>query len=342
MAWRAGTRNALTDIAGIAVGHAEDARLRSGVTAILFDKPAVASVAIHGGAPGTRETPLLDAENLVPGIDGISLSGGSAFGLDAASGLQAVLRAQGRGFEVAGMRVPIVPGAILFDLINGGDKDWGLHSPYRDLGHAAALAAGDDRRLGTVGAGFGATTATCKGGLGTASCVLPSGITVAALVAVNAVGSPLFPGTRHFRAAAFEMNGEFGGLGFPPRTPQDSAPPATKMNPTPGGNTTIAVVATDAVLDKAAAKRLAVAAHDGFAHALWPAHTDFDGDLVFGVATGGSDIAPDPVARIDLGAAAAAVMARAIARGVHAARPDPGDMVPAWSTLWIEAQQRVC
>ncbi|WP_062229058.1 P1 family peptidase [Aureimonas frigidaquae] len=331
--WMPGPRNALIDIAGIAVGHAHDEALKSGVTAILFERAMTASVAIHGGAPGTRETPLLDAENLVAGIDGIALSGGSAFGLDAASGLQAFLRAQDRGFEVAGMRVPIVPGAILFDLINGGNKDWGLFPPYRELGLAAAERAGADAQTGSIGAGYGATTAVCKGGLGTASIRLPSGVTVAALVAVNAVGSPLLRGTRHFRAAAFELGAEFGGLGRPARAVQDVGAPATKLNPTPGGNTTIAVVATDAVLDKGGAKRLAVAAHDGFAHALWPAHTDFDGDLVFGVATGGSGIAPDAVGRIDLGAAAAATMARAIARGVYAATPAPGDLTPTWSML---------
>ncbi len=184
--WRRGPRNSLTDIAGIRVGHAQDDELKSGSTAVLFDRPCAAAVEILGGAPGTRETELLAPDKLVTGIDALVLSGGSAFGLDAASGVQAYLRSIGRGFEVAGHRVPLVPAAILFDLANGGNKDWGLHSPYRDIGFRAAESAGPDFALGSVGAGTGATTATVKGGLGTASVVLRSGATVAALVAVNA------------------------------------------------------------------------------------------------------------------------------------------------------------
>ncbi|RIY03635.1 peptidase S58 family protein [Aureimonas flava] len=331
--WRAGPRNLLTDVPGLMVGHAQDERLKSGTTAVLFDRPCVAAVEILGGAPGTRETELLAPDKLVPGIDALVLSGGSAFGLDAASGVQAFLRRAGRGFEVAGHRVPLVPAAILFDLANGGDKDWGLHSPYRELGLRAAEAAGAAFALGSVGAGTGATTALVKGGLGSASVVLPSGATVAALVAVNAVGSPLIGATRHFHAAPFELDAEFGGLGLPDPHPAMSAPPPTKLAPQSGAATTIAVVATDAVLDKGGARRLAVAAHDGFARAIWPAHTDFDGDLVFAAATGGSGWRPDGAERIELAAAAAAVMARAIARGVHAAAPAPGDLRPCWREL---------
>lgn len=331
--WRAGARNLLTDLPGVLVGHASDDDLKSGTTAVLFDKPAVASVVVLGGAPGTRDTELLDPAQTVEGVDALVLSGGSAFGLDAASGVQAHLRAAGRGFEVAGLRVPIVPSAILFDLANGGNKDWGLMSPYRELGLSAARSAGEAFELGTVGAGTGATTATVKGGLGSASTVLASGITVAALVAVNAVGSPLVGASRGFWAAPFEVEAEFGGLGFPVPMPEDSARPRTKFDARIGGNTTIAVIATDAVLTKAAAKRLAVAAHDGFARALYPSHTDFDGDLVFAAATGTSSIAPTAVERIDLAAAAAATMARAIARGVYHARPTKGDMLPCWQDL---------
>ncbi|MCW4114446.1 P1 family peptidase [Aurantimonas sp. MSK8Z-1] len=319
-AFAPGPRNGLTDVAGLAVGHADDERLRSGTTAILCDTPAVAAVDVRGGAPGTRETDLLRAGSLVPGIDALFLSGGSAFGLDAATGVQAWLREQGRGFEVRGQHVPIVPGAILFDLANGGDKAWGRFSPYRDLGYAAAARAGQDVALGSVGAGLGATTATGPGGLGSASVRLPNGITVAALVAVNAVGSATIGDTAHFWSAPFEIGDEFGGRGLPHPLPVDAMRLRLKGDPAPNANTTLGVVATDAVLMREDAGRLAIAAHDGYARALWPAHTDFDGDLVFALATGRSGHAPEPRERLTLQAAATAAMARAIARGVHLAR----------------------
>ncbi|KQQ91386.1 P1 family peptidase [Aureimonas sp. Leaf324] len=331
--WRTGPRNLLTDVGGVRVGNAHDDRLKSGSTAVLFDAPCVAAVEILGGAPGTRETDLLSPDKLVPGVDALVLSGGSAFGLDAASGVQAYLRSIGRGFEAAGHRVPIVPAAILFDLANGGDKDWGLHSPYRELGFRAATEASATFELGSAGAGAGATTAVTKGGLGSASFVLSSGATVAALVAVNALGSPLVGPTRHFHAAPFEIGDEFGGLGLPAPLPAFSHAPVTKLSPRPGTATTIAVIASDAILDKGAARRLAVAAHDGFARAIWPAHTDFDGDLVFAAATGTSGWRPEAAERIELAAAATSAMARAIARGVHAARPAAGDLKPSWSEL---------
>ena len=330
-----GPRNLITDVGGVLVGHAGDAGLKSGTTVLLLDEASVAAVEVLGGAPGTRETDLLEPDKLVAGIDALVLSGGSAFGLDAASGVQSFLRRNGRGFVVAGFAVPIVPAAILFDLANGGDKDWGLHPPYRDFGFAAAETAAQDFALGTAGAGIGCTTATLKGGIGSASVRLENGVTVGALVAVNAVGSVTIGQTRHFWAAPFEIDGEFGGLGQPSPFPADAILPRTKFDPKPGTNTTIGIVATDAVLDKAAAKRLAVAGHDGFARAIWPSHTNFDGDLVFSVATGRSGVAVDAggPASIDLAAAAAAAMARAIARGVHAAEVAPGDRLPAWSDL---------
>ena len=159
-------RNLITDVTGLKIGHAEDVRLGSGATAIIFDKPAVASIDVRGGGPGTRETALLDPAQTVEGIDAITLSGGSAFGLDAASGVQAWLKEKGRGFAVRTARVPIVPAAILFDLLSGGDKEWGRYPPYRELGYAAAAAAGIDFALGSFGAGTGATTVNCKGGIG--------------------------------------------------------------------------------------------------------------------------------------------------------------------------------
>src|SRR6202163_3812388 len=165
----------LTDIAGVRVGHADDAALASGVTAVVFDTPAVAAIDIRGGGPGTREGALLDLANTVERIDALALSGGSAFGLEAGGGVQAWLAEQGRGFVVRGAVIPIVPGAIMFDLLNGGDKSWGRFAPYRELGYAAANAAVTDFALGSVGAGLGATTANFKGGLGSASAAAQGG-----------------------------------------------------------------------------------------------------------------------------------------------------------------------
>ena len=331
---RPGPKNRITDVAGLKVGNVTDAALRSGVTVVLCEEPAVAAVQVLGGAPGTRETDLLEPHNTVQTVDAVVLSGGSAFGLDAASGVQAGLREAGRGFAVGPHRVPIVPAAILFDLMNGGDKNWGRYSPYRELGYAALADASDDFTTGSIGAGAGALTATFKGGLGSASSVLDKGFTVGALVAVNALGSATIGQGRHFWAAPFEEGDEFGGLGLPVPFPPDARIPRTKMSRRPAGieNTTIAVIATDAMLTKAEAKRLAIAAHDGFARALWPAHTPLDGDLVFALSTGRSGRAPAPEDFIDLCAAAASTMARAIARGVFDATALAGDLLPTWST----------
>lgn len=330
--WRRGPRNLITDVAGLTVGNHGDDTVKSGVTAVLCSEPTVAGVQVLGGAPGTRETDLLAPHNLVAGVDAVVLSGGSAFGLDAAAGVQAALREAGRGFEILGFRVPVVPAAILFDLPNGGDKNWGRYPPYRDYGFAAAMAADATFCLGSAGAGTGATTAGLKGGLGSASTVLENGTTVGALVAVNAAGSATVGTSRHFWAAPFEMDGEFGDLGLPHPLPADAATPTTKMSAASGANTTIGVIATDARLDKAGARRLAIAAHDGFARALWPAHTPVDGDLVFALATGRAETAPDVAATVELGAAATATMARAIARGVYAARAGDHDTSPVWDT----------
>lgn len=333
MALIAGPKNLITDVAGLRVGNAHDDKLKSGVTAVIPERPAVAAVQVLGGAPGTRETDALEPHNSVHGVHGITLAGGSAFGLDAASGVQAFLREQGAGVEVAGYRVPVVPAAILFDLANGGDKGWGRYPPYRDIGYEAARAAGDHFAIGSAGAGFGATTAGLKGGLGSASTRLANGITIGALVAANPVGSVTVGRSRHFWAAPFEIGDEFGGLGLPSPLPDDAAAIVWKFAepPLPGGNTTIAVIATDAVMTKAAAKRLAIAAHDGFARAIWPAHTPADGDLVFALATGASGIELDMQAAMELSAIAASTMARAIARGIHAATPANGDVFPVWS-----------
>lgn len=320
-------RNLLTDVAGLTVGHATDVALGSGVTAIVFDRPATAAVSVLGGAPGGRDTGLLAPEMTVEAVDALVLSGGSAFGLDAAGGVQAALRELGRGFVVRDVRVPIVPQAILFDLLNGGDKGWGRFSPYRDLGYAAARAAtGGDFALGSVGAGTGATTAVVKGGLGSASMRTAAGHTVAALVAVNAIGSPLIGTGPWFWAAPFEQGQEFGGLGWP--ATMDTS---LRLKGAPGTSTTIGLVATDAALTKAQAHRLAIMAHDGLARAVLPAHAPLDGDTIFAAATGARALG-DPVPELtELGYAATLVMARAIARGVYEATtlPLPGAQM-AW------------
>ena len=321
-------RNLLTDVPGLKVGNAVDARLASGVTAILFDEPAVASADVRGGEPGTRDIDLLQPDETVERIDAVVLSGGSAFGLDAPTGVQAWLREQGRGFAIGPVVVPIVPGAIVFDLLNGGNKDWGRFPPYRDLGYAAAANAGHDFALGNTGAGLGATTVNLKGGLGSASATARDGATVGAIVIVNAVGSVTVGDGPHFWAAPFEQNGEFGGRGLPAVMPRDALDIRLK-----GGvrqNTTIALVATDATLTKAQAKRLATVAHDGLARAIYPVHTPLDGDVVFAASTC-RHAAPDLTAFAELGALAANVLSRAVARAVYEARalPFPGAL-PDW------------
>jgi L-aminopeptidase/D-esterase-like protein len=320
-------RNLITDVPGLRVGQAQDARLASGVTAIMFDAPCVASVDVRGGAPGTRETDLLEPHRTVERIDAIVLAGGSAFGLEAAGGAQAYLREQGRGFAIGDVRVPLVCAAVLFDLTNGGDKKWDRFPPYRELGHAAASSAASSFQLGTAGGGFGATTVNYKGGVGSASATTVHGHTVGALAAVNACGSVVVGSGPHFWAAPFEREDEFGGLGFPARLPATALLAACKGNP--GENTTIALVATDADCTKAQAKQIAAMAQDGIARAIYPAHTTLDGDTVFAAATGRRPLA-DPMREVtELGVACANVLARAIARAVFEATALPGG-IPSW------------
>jgi len=316
--------NLITDVPGILVGNAEDMRLGSGSTAIIFEQPAVASIDVRGGGPGTRETALLDPAQTVEGIDAITLSGGSAFGLDAASGVQTWLKEHDRGFPVRTVRVPIVPAAILFDLLNGGDKDWGRYPPYRELGYQAAASAAATFALGSVGAGTGATTANCKGGLGSASAQTSDGATVGALAVVNAVGSVLIDRGPWFWAAPFEQNGEYGGRGLPQPFPTGAFDPLIKG--AVRANTTLVVVATDAILNKAQAKRLAVMAQSGLSRAIYPVHAPLDGDLVFAASTGRRALADPLYALTKLGTMAANVVARAVARGIFEATtlPFPG------------------
>ena len=331
-----GPRNLITDVPGLKVGNAKDDALKSGVTVLTADQSFAASVHVMGGAPGTRETDLLAPDKSVTQIDAIALSGGSAFGLDACSGVSDALRSLGRGYPVGNTRVPIVPGAILFDLLNGGNKDWD-ENPYRALGRAAFENATDTFALGTAGAGTGALAAMQKGGLGSASLMLDTGVTVGALVAANPLGSVTTPSDRHFWAAPFEIGGEFGGLGPDPSTglgqPLVSRKALAMRSAAPDkANTTIAIVATDAGLSKPQCHRLAVAAHDGIARAILPAHTPGDGDLVFGISTGARPLET----QAELGAighAASLCLSRAIARAVYLASPAKGDLLPCWSRL---------
>jgi L-aminopeptidase/D-esterase-like protein len=317
-------RNLITDVAGLRVGNAEDARVRTGTTVIIAEALSVAVVDVRGGAPGTRDTEALDPVSLDGGADAIVLSGGSVFGLDAPAGVTSYLRARDRGFQFApgGPRMPIVPGAILFDLMNGGDKEWGEETPYRRLGLEAAERAGADFKLGNSGAGYGARAGLYKGGLGSASARTQEGFTVGAIVAVNSVGSPLIPNSDVFWAFPFEQSGEFGGRRLKP----DFAgidldlPDDMKGAPQPKTNTTIAVIATDADVTQVELKRIAIMASDGFARALRPVHAPTDGDIVFGLTTAKHRIG-EPRHRevMRLGSIAADCLSRAIARGVYEA-----------------------
>lgn len=327
-----GPQNAITDIAGLKVGHAQDDMLKSGVTVVTADSPFTASVAVMGGAPGTRETDLLAPDKSVAKVDALVLAGGSAYGLDACSGVVAGLRAQGRGFQVGNAIIPLVPGAIIFDLLSGGDHTW-TQTPYPALGRAAFENIATATPFGTVGAGTGAMTAMMKGGLGTASLTLETGITIGALVAANPMGSVTTPGERHFWAAPFEIDGEFGGLGPDLATGLGRSLESRKLTAmAERANTTIAIVATNAGLDKAQCQRVAWAAHDGIGRACVPAHSPADGDLVFAAATGEIPLASERDLAL-IGHAAALCLSRAIARGVHAATPAPNDLLPTWSQI---------
>ncbi len=323
------SRNLITDVPGLRVGNAQDAALGSGVTVALFDEPAVASVFVMGGAPATRETDLLDPDKMVPAIHGVVLSGGSAFGLDAAGGVQARLREKGIGFAVREALVPLVSQASIFDLVNGGDKDWGRYPPYRELGYEAARGAGLDFALGSAGGGYGATTANLKGGLGSASAVTSSGHTIGALVVVNSIASAVIGDGPHFWAGALEEGREFGGHGHPERVAPEHRKLIWKGGPQPA--TTIALVATDAVLTKAQAKRLAIASHAGLARGLRFSQALSDGDTIFAAATGRKPFRDEAAEFTELTALAADCLTRAIARGVYEATalPYPGAQ-PAW------------
>ena len=322
-------RNLITDVPGVLVGHATDLQAGSGATAVVFEQPAVAAADMRGGGPGTRELDVLDPAATVERVDAFALSGGSAFGLETGAGIAAYLAEQGRGFKVRTARVPIVPGAILFDLLNGGDKGWGRYPPYRELGYEATKAAAADFAMGSVGAGTGASTENLQGGVGSASAQTGGGALVGAIAAVNTAGRVTIGGSRHFWAAPFEQGNEFGGLGWPAKFPEDAHVPRLKGRIRE--NTTLAVVATDAALSKPQAKRLAVMASAGLARAIYPAFSPLDGDIVFAASTGERELGDVVHDLAELGAIAANCLARAVARAVFEARtlPFPGAF-PSW------------
>jgi len=325
---RTGPLNSICDISGLRVGNAIDSKVKTGVTVLTGDAAFTASYAVVGGAPGSRDTDLLEPDKTVQSVDAIVLSGGSAFGLDSAGGVAHELRAIRRGFAVGDVTIPIIPTAILFDMANGGEKAWEV-APYAELGRKAYLAAGAKFDIGSAGAGFGALCGITKGGLGTSSLKLRTGGTVGALIAANPVGNALTPDQKHFWAAPFEIQNEFGGYGISQNITPSLGIDQSKLGALhPQANTTIGVIATDFNLDKAELKRLAITAHDGLARAIYPSHLPYDGDLIFAVSTGKLAKPKDPVLLSTLSSAAANCVARAVARGVFHAQVEDGDLKP--------------
>jgi D-aminopeptidase len=341
-------RNLITDVPGLRIGNVHDEVLASGVTVLMAESAFTAAATVIGGGPGTRELDALGLEGTVGSADAIVLSGGSAFGLDAATGVQSYLREQGRGFAVGAARVPIVPQAILFDLLNGGNKDWGRYPPYRDMAYEAARRAAPEFETGSAGAGFGATVAAgsgkrMRGGLGSASERLAglgaeegTSVTAGALAAVNAVGAVTIGDTAHFWAAPFEKSAEFGGKGLPHPWPASASHPALKVGVAQRANTTLCAVATDAALTKTQCKRLATMAAAGMARAIFPVFTPLDGDIVFAVATGTIPLHDPVLGLAALGGAAANCLSRAIARGIYDASGSLPDGTPSYRELFLK------
>ncbi|MEL6746429.1 MAG: P1 family peptidase [Pseudomonadota bacterium] len=354
MTWSVGTHNTLCDVAGITVGHADDPAICSGATVVLLPPGTRAAVDVRGGGPGTRETDALGPLGSVDEIHGLVLAGGSAFGLAAAGPVQDALAARGIGYRVGEATVPIVPAAILFDLLNGPAKPPHLSHVYADLGAAAFAAVSGQCAVGSVGAGMGAQTALYRGGLGAASAQdRQTGVTVAALAVVNPFGCVTVPGTPHFLAAHYEQifagQPEFGGAGgwqgppgtYPEAVTRFSRPAVTPTPDSPlPSNTTLVVVATNLAVDRAALGRIAAMAHTGMGRAIAPVHSPHDGDLVFALSTGEIDPAgpmssAQPGALAGVGDCAAQVTARAIARGVYMAAPAPAGIdLPSYRSRW--------
>ncbi len=316
-----GPGNCLTDVPGVSIGNAENTHIRTGVTVIGFDKAMRCAVDVRGGGPATRETNAVGADATLGIAHAISLSGGSVFGLAAADEITAVLSSQEIGVTlVRGVpTVPIIPAASLYDLSNGGDKDWGEMPPYRALAREALSSLSRDMSIGSFGAGYGALAGSFLGGLGSSSLDMGDNSVVASLIAVNSIGSAVMPGGDCFWSWPFEFKEEFGGLKPTSRiAAHEPLPEEIKGGISPGQATCIGVVASSIPLDRASLMRVAIMAHDGLARAIRPSHAPFDGDTIFAVCPDEAPKAtPNDVMRI--GSAAADCIARAVARGVWAA-----------------------
>lgn len=314
-------KNLITDVGGLKIGNAHDAKISTGVTVVLPYTPVLCAVDVRGGGPGTRETDALSADGSVTHVHAIVLAGGSVYGLAAADAVCSRLGAKRIGYEVAPAPVPvspIVPAAILFDNANGGDKDWGDTPPFAVLGKQALENAGTDFEQGKAGAGYGATAGIYPGGLGSASEQVGN-ITVSALIAANPIGSPYMPGTECFWAWDCEMGGEYGGRKPPTDyTPTNADDTKLEFLRARGASTVIGVVATDAKLSHAELRRFAIMAQDGIALAVRPSHTPMDGDTLFAISTENKPIdSPRVVSLSELGAAAARCVARALSKGIY-------------------------
>ena len=313
-----GFYNSICDVDGIKVGNAADDEYCTGVTVVCPDSSAVTGVDVRGGAPGTRDTEALNPSNSLNAIDAVVLSGGSVFGLEAASEVTRWLSSKGRGLDVYDTKLPIVSSAVIFDFPIGKQRDWTNISPFTVLAKKACEALSKKVDIGNVGAGMGATAGHLKGGLGTASYVTSEGWQIGAIAIVNSFGEVLIPGTRNFWAGNIEYGSEFGGLGS---AKISSEMIDYKVSSSILANTTLCVVATNLQLNKSQAQRVAIISQDGLARAIRPVHTSFDGDIVFAMSTGRLSL-PKPVnvSITRIGNLAADCVSRAIARGVYSAK----------------------
>ncbi|MBV44313.1 MAG: peptidase T4 [Rhodobiaceae bacterium] len=316
-----GAKNLITDVDNILVGNAEDNFVGTGTTVLMAPENSIASADIRGGAPGTRGVGALNPYNLVDTVDAIVLSGGSTWGLEAASSSANSIGKDGRGFRSSPeiKNVPMVPAAILFDLNNGGNKDWGDESPYQNLGIKATENASTDFNLGNTGAGYGAKAGSLKGGLGSSSFVSDKGLQIGGLFAVNSYGSVVNSQTGQFWAATDEIDEEFGNKGVPSGLPDDILSGSSTSGLLANNNTTIGIIATNAKLSPKEAKRIAIMAHTGMSRAIRPIHTPVDGDIIFVVSTN-SYIKETTFQDINiLGELGARVCSRSISRAIYEA-----------------------
>jgi len=317
----AGKNNLITDVDNILVGNAQNEKVGTGTTVLIPPEGSTAAADVRGGAPGTREVGALNPYNLVDTVDAIVLSGGSAWGLESASSAANYIGKTGRGFKTSDniKNVPMVPAAILFDLNNGGDKNWGDTPPYNKLGIEATSKASTKFKLGNIGAGYGAKAGSLKGGLGSASFENAEGLKVGGLFAVNSFGSVVNSETGQFWAASDELNNEFGGMGAPQDLPEDILAGSTIGHALEKSNTTIGIVATNAKLDSKTAKRIAIMSHTGMARAIRPIHTPVDGDVIFVVSTNTFDRELTYREINEIGELGARVCSRSISRAIYEA-----------------------